>query len=149
MRSVFARRLFVLAIYGGFAALVALLYGQGLDKMMLDSFPGAILGVASWGGIGLFVLQRHYWSWGHAPAETLDERQLSTRLNAYWAAYTILGTLVFVGLVGLSLASDLLRIDNWRPEYAPAAVWGVFLLIMTLPNAILMWNDRPAVYEGE
>jgi hypothetical protein len=136
------RRLKVLAIYGVYAAIVFAVYGLNAKALMLDAFPSAIFAVTAWAGVLAFMNDRYYWNWGNAPAGQLDERQVQSRLNAYFVAYSMFVTLVFVGLVALAFGSDLLKIETWSVADASAVIWAVFLTGMTLPSAILMWTDR-------
>ena len=139
------RRATVLCVYGGYLALVAAIYGFQLHDKMLPSFPAAIFAVAAWIGVGIFMSDKTYWSWGNAPAIELDERQLQTRMTAYWLAYCLFMTIVFVGLVAVTMGSDMLGIKAWRVDDSSAVLWGVFLLGLTLPAAILMWTDASDV----
>lgn len=135
-----SRKLTVLAVYGAYAALAVFILGFGGKHLMLPSIPAAIFAVTAWIGFGVVASHKAYWRLANAPASELDEREVQARLNAYWSAYAMFVTLVFVGLVALTLGSDILRIKSWDVNDISALVWGVFLFGLTLPTAVMMWT---------
>ncbi len=64
------------------------------------------------------------------------------RNEAFRASYILLAALCVVGIVygGIALDNDWLWLpDTWNA--VQAVVWGVFLLVMTLPTAVLAWTE--------
>jgi hypothetical protein len=143
------RKLTILAVYGGYLALVVAIVFMGGKDLMLPAIPGAIFAVAAWIGIGIFMSHKSFWRLGNAPADQLDERERHDRSSAYWLAYALFVTIVFVGLVALTLGSDVMRIAAWPVQDLSALVWGVFLFGLTLPSAILMWSQSEETMEHE
>jgi hypothetical protein len=133
-------KLTVIGVYGAYLALVAFIFVFGGKQMMLPSLPAALFAIAAWIGVGIFASQKSTWSLANSPASDLDEREAKERSGAYWSAYAVFVCVVFVGLVGLTMGSDLLRIVAWDVSDISALVWGVFLLGLTLPAAMLMWT---------
>jgi cobalamin synthase len=136
------RRLTILAVYGGYLGLVVVILALGGKQLMLPSFPAAIFAVAAWIGFGVVASHKAYWRLAHAPASDLDEREVQARLGAYWSAYALFVTIVFVGLIALTLGSDIMKIKAWDVNDVSALVWGVFLFGLTLPAAIMMWTHE-------
>jgi hypothetical protein len=134
------RQLTVLGVYGAYLALVAFIFLGGGKQMMLDAFPGALFAVTAWIGVGVIASHKAYWRLANAPPSQLDEREAQARMGAYWSAYALFVTIVFVGLVALTLGSDILRIKTWDVNDVSALVWGVFLVGLTLPTAVMMWT---------
>jgi hypothetical protein len=58
-------------------------------------------------------------------------------------------TVVFTGLVALSFGSDIMRVKTWDVSDVSALVWGVFLLGLTLPTAVVMWTHDIQAIEDE
>lgn len=143
------RRLTVIGVYCAYTALVLFILGLGGKQLMLPAIPSALFGIAAWIGVGIIMSHKSYWRLANAPAAQLDEREAQARLNAYWSAYSIFVTLVFTGLVALSLGSDLLRITTWDVNDVSALVWGIFLLGLTLPTAVMMWTHDIKSVEDE
>jgi hypothetical protein len=141
-----SRRRLVAAVYGGYAALVVagVLLGR-LGWAWQSLFP-VLFGVA--GFAGFFVLRRAVQLAADLPDAALDERQRAVRDRAYVAAYRYVGALFFLAAVygGLAWDSGLL----WLPGdwvAIQAIVWGVFLLVTTLPSAALAWDEPEPVGE--
>jgi hypothetical protein len=143
------RKATILAVYGVYFALVVAIVFMGGKDFMLPSFPGAIFAIAAWIGVGMFMSHKSFWRLGNAPSEELDERERNVRMSAYWIAYIVFVPLLFVGLTALTLGSDILRVTAWRVEDISALVWGVFLVGLTLPSAILMWSQDGDTAEHE
>lgn len=143
------RQLTIIGIYGAYTLLAVIILGFGGKHWMLPAIPGALFGVTAWIGVGIIIAHKDYWRLANAPAAQLDERETQARLTAYWSAYTVFVTLVFVGLVGLMLGSDILRIKTWDVNDVSALVWGVFLFGMTLPTAVIMWTHDIKAIEDE
>jgi hypothetical protein len=134
------RRLTVLGAYGAYAALAVYIMLLGGKQSMLSAFPGALVAITAWLGVWAIASHKEYWRLANAPAKDLDEREAHARQGAYWSAYALFVTVVFTGLVALTLGSDIMRIKTWDVNDMSALVWGVFLLGLTLPTAIMMWT---------
>lgn len=134
------RQLTIIGIYGAYAALAFFILALGGKQMMLPAIPPALFGVAAWIGVGIIASHKNYWRLANAPASELDEREVHARLSAYWAAYVTFTSVVFVGLVALSLGSDFMRVKSWDVNDVSALVWGIFLAGITLPTAVVMWT---------
>lgn len=143
------RQLTVVGIYGAYAALAVFILGLGGKQLMLPSIPAALFGITAWIGVGIIASHKSYWRLANAPAAELDEREAQARLSAYWSAYTLFVTLVFVGLVALMFGSDIMRIKTWDVNDVSALVWGVFLFGITLPTAVMMWTHNINAVEDE
>jgi hypothetical protein len=143
------RQLTVISIYGAYVALAIFILGFGGKHMMLSALPPALFGVTAWIGVGIFMSHKDYWRLANAPSAQLDERESQARLNAYWSAYMVFVTFVFVGLVALTLGSDMMRIKTWDVSDLSALVWGVFLFGLTLPTAVMMWTHDIQAVEDE
>ena len=89
------------------------------------------------------------WVWHAAnnPDHDLDERQQRVRDRAYLYGYRGLGSAVVVVSVYAGIAFDNAW---WLPttwNQVQAVVWGVLLLAVTLPTAILAWIEPDAPSE--
>ncbi len=137
-----ARRLLVLGVYLGYAALVGgwaltSTFNLGLPFFLL-TIPGAL--------VMLGALAKLYTSAPHRMAnetdDRLDERQRLVRNEAFRASYILLAALCVVGVVygGIAWDNDWLWLPDTRTA-VQAVVWGVFLLVMTLPTAVLAWTE--------
>ena len=130
----------VFVVYGAYLALVAYIFLFVGKQLMLPSIPSALFAVAAWIGIGIFASQTNAWGLANSPVEDLDEREAKVRSGAYWSAYIGLFVVVFLSLIGLTFGSEWLRVTTWDVSDVSALVWGVFLLGLTLPSAVLMWS---------
>lgn len=137
-------RWMVLAIYAAYPMGLALLEGT---SGLVGHVAGLVLITLS------FVLawrlwQTPFWRAGNQPDSALDERERALRDRAYRRAYSIAGAAVLLGLVYVQFAFDSDdRIRFWLPasfDEASRLFWGAFLVLVTLPAAILAW-DREAL----
>jgi hypothetical protein len=90
------------------------------------------------------------------PESALDERELQLRNRAAYQAFSVFAGIVLIGLMYLMLRQDLADSTRWAAAaqtlWAPstgahwnAVFWGLLLLALTLPAAILSFNrDDPA-----
>lgn len=137
-----ARRTLVLAVYAGYAAIVAAVFAAGLDRTDLPASASLLFCLASWGGVIAFMQMKDFWMWGNAPDTTLDERQLQARLRAYYASYVGVSSLAVLALTVASIGVDLIEPVRLTYTHMAAIGWGVFLLVLTLPTAVLAWTER-------
>jgi len=134
------RRFLVVSIYGCYAAYAGLMAvpGKVWTALAIAFFVAGLL--ALW---GLFH-RTNYWNWGNAPDGTLDEREVAVRNRAYRLAYSAFtGTALLTGFY-FSVAVE--KSWLWKPatyDETSRLVWAFLLLGMTLPSAILAWDDRP------
>jgi hypothetical protein len=72
----------------------------------------------------------------------LDERQLALRNAAYLDAYRISAGIVLLGVLWIALGLDLgiwwvpSTYNEWNLIF-----WGLFIYLMTLPSAFLVWRE--------
>ncbi len=137
------RRWTVVAVYVSYALLMA---GMGAGATVLGPVPAAILSVLAGTGLiaslWLLFANTRLWHWGNAPDKDLDERQVQVRNLAYRYAYMGVATLLMCWMMYMAFAVDK---GLWLPksyEQASALVWGVMLLCLTLPSAILAWTEK-------
>ena len=142
-RSAKFPRWMVVAMYGLFGAGAALkLFG-----------PGGAWGPASVAGVALMIaaylfaaplFRSPWWGGANRPDKCLDERELRLRDRAYLRAYRVVGIVPLCVVLYSAMALDdgKLAPHLWLPHsYADANIlfWGVFLVTMTLPAAMLAW----------
>lgn len=138
-----ARRRAVMAIYLGYPALLlCLALARGLPDPRPWWFPILLLPLGIAVLVGLAALLSS-WVWQAANQEdsALDERQRRVRDRAYLHAYQGLGALVILTAVYAMFARNL---GWWLPTTGlqmQALFWGVFLLCLTLPTAIVAWTE--------
>ena len=141
------RRGAVLAAYGGYLGLVVAWYlARRLDSMPLFMLvlPLSIVLL-----VGLAVLFTSWvWHAANQPDPELDERQLRVRDRAYLQSYRVLAGATVVATVYGALAWDN---GLWLPgtwNQVQALVWGVLLLTMTLPAAVIAWTEPDLPADG-
>ena len=146
------RRAGVVAAYGGYAAFVAVFWlsrqfdGPARHWIFALTIPTALVLLA--GFVGL--LASWVWIAANSPDAALDERQQRVRDRAYLHGYQALGaTIVFGGIYALLAWDTRAKLGLWLPRTwneTQAVFWGLFLLALTLPTAIIAWTepDLPA-----
>lgn len=144
------RRALAIGMYGGYSAYLLL-------RAMGDSWnngPLGLLGLALFvGAIGCawaLLFRTPYWNWGHAPDNCLDERELAIRNRCYRVSYSTYTAITLLPVIYASIAVDHPRL--WLPhtyDEVSRIVWGLILASVTLPSALLAWNDRPLEDERE
>lgn len=140
-------RAIIAAMYGFYAVGAILHLGQDALGGAVAAIAGLLLMVAA-GGCFMLLYRSDFWRRGHAPDTQLDERELGLRNRAYLAAYQGVATLFLLAVIYLAFAVDH---GLWLPtkfEQASTLVWGVILLTVSLPAAVLAWTERP-VTDGE
>lgn len=137
------RRLAVLATYLGYPLMTGLWYfaaetrSAGLFVLVIGLALATLYGLVT-----LFTS----WVWYAAnnPDQQLDERQQRVRDRAYLYGYRGLAVVVVLVSVYAGIAFDN---GWWLPttwNQVQAVVWGVLLLALTLPTAILAWIEPDA-----
>ncbi|MCE9521946.1 MAG: hypothetical protein K8S25_05875 [Alphaproteobacteria bacterium] len=138
-----SRRAVILFVYGGYAAVACVVASGKLDGSILPSIQAVVAGILAWVGVWILSRMSRHWRWGQAPDAMLDEREVATRYRAYYLAYVLYNSCVFLSLVALSFFIDLKYITSFGYPQVSALLWGVFLVGWTLPSTILAWIDRP------
>ena len=137
----FRRRAAVLVNY-----LMYPLMGLFMTKWLTDSKYINIAGIliTSFLIMGTFIylyVDTQLWNLGNAPDKDLDERQIQIRDRAYRYAYMGIALGLLVGGVYYTVAVDK---SLWLPstyDQANYFLWGIILLTLTLPSAILAWTE--------
>lgn len=135
------RRAAVLANYLAYPIM-----GLFMAELLTDSKFVNIAGIllTSFLIMGTFIylyVDTNLWNLGNAPDKDLDERQIQVRDNAYRYAYMGLATGLLLGGIYYTLAVDKAL---WLPstyDQANYFLWGIILLTLTLPSAILAWTE--------
>ncbi len=139
------RRRRVVALYAGFAVFFPT-YAIAHAAHDLTSKIGwlAITGIA----FGCFcygfytLLQRTFINSPNAPDDAVDERQLDRRNRAVFVAYRALAIATAVVPLWLLVATTAERWAWLRdPNLLAFASWGLLLVGITLPTAILAWTE--------
>lgn len=143
-RTAGARRGTVVGLYAGYAALATCLaalasrpepYGARLllAALALLLLLAVIVCAASLQAVGRGIADDA----DHA----LDERQLALRNAAYVGAYRAVAAVCVAGALYLAAAAEAGLPLPGSLAARMAAAWGVGLLCLTLPSAILAWNE--------
>jgi hypothetical protein len=134
-------------MYGAYGIAIALWVAAG----GLRPLPVALLIVAfllvSLGSLFVLFQRTRYWKWGNSPDTDLDEFQIASRNAAYKTAYIIVATLtiwiMFVGRIAADVTT--IAISDATREFM---FWGWFMLVLTLPAALLAWTEKPLDDDG-
>jgi hypothetical protein len=142
------RRLTVLAVYAGYPAMIAAMWGNSslqrhhaalaarIPVVIALFLAMAILAV----GIAV-LLARTTINVANLPDRDLDERLRLLRDRAYRTAFRALSGLLILGGFYLVTAYSF----GWHPLQSmnalQAAVWGMFIAIITLPTAVVAWDE--------
>ncbi|NWH08727.1 MAG: hypothetical protein HXY22_08820 [Alphaproteobacteria bacterium] len=135
------RRLTAIVVYAAYPALAAALLTGGAYWPDAESFTALACALAAAMGVAAFMRMQRSWMLGNAPDRQLDEREIQLRLRAYYWSYVTFVTLVFVGLVVTSFVIDLTAPLPFTYAQLSVAVWGVFLVGLTLPTALIAWVE--------
>jgi hypothetical protein len=145
--SALARKTAVLVMYGAYGVAVALwVAAGGLRPLSMAVLIVALL-LLSLGALIVLFQRTRYWKWGNSPDADLDEFQIASRNAAYKTAYIIVAALtlliMFIGRIG-SDTTDIAISESAR-EFT---FWGWFMLVLTLPAALLAWTEKPLDDDG-
>lgn len=146
--SAAARKTTVLTMYGAYAAACALwLAAGGLKSVPVAAAVVALL-LLSMGALILLFQRTRYWKWGNSPDADLDEFQIASRNAAYKNAYVIVASLSLLFMLGARVGYDITRltVSDSAGEFL---FWGWFLLVLTLPAALLAWTENAPDDEEE
>ncbi|HZF41986.1 MAG TPA: hypothetical protein VEZ48_01090 [Sphingomonadaceae bacterium] len=142
-----ARKTTVLVMYGAYGIAIALWVAAGGLRPLPVAFLIVALLLVSLGSLFVLFQRTRYWKWGNSPDTDLDEFQIASRNAAYKSAYMIVATLtlfiMFVGRLVMDATSVVIS-DSARE----LMFWGWFMLVLTLPAALLAWTERPLDDDG-
>ena len=142
-RSRRGRRLAVVAFYGGYAAVVAVLWGRAAAgaPSWLSAFS-IVPGVAMLAGmVVLSSKAAGVYDVANQPPDKLDERQQRVGDHAYRVSYWVVGAALIVGVVYVQVATDA---GWWLPRSdgaMQALTWATILLTGWLPTAAVAWTE--------
>lgn len=74
---------------------------------------------------------------------TLDERETTERDRAHFAAFRLLRFTAAPLCLLLTLA--LYEVPRLTVTYAPAVLWTVIMLVLTLPQLVILWTEPDAL----
>lgn len=134
------RRSAVVATYLGYLAMVSVWYLASAYQSVGLFILVSLLGLLMLSGLGVLVTS-WVWNAANAPDPNLDERQRRVRDRAYLHSYQ-----AFAGSVTAMGFYAAIAWDNgwWLPatwNQVQAVMWGVLLLALTLPAAIVAWTE--------
>jgi hypothetical protein len=140
--SASARKATVLVMYGAYAVACALWLIVGGLKTVAAALAIVALLLLSLGALILLFQNTRYWKWGNSPDADLDEFQISSRNAAYKSAYVIIASFSLLAMLAARIGHDVTQFTV--PESAREFLfWGWFLLVLTLPAALLAWTEKP------
>jgi len=136
------RRVAVMLNYISYVILI-FFFSNLLDNYQFIEIAG--LGILAILLVGTFIylyVNINLWNLGNAPDNDLGESQIKVRNESYRYSYIVIATLLLLGVICMAIAFDA---GLWFPstyEEGNAIVWGAILLTMTLPSAIIAWNEK-------
>ncbi|MCF8880263.1 hypothetical protein L5876_10590 [Hyphobacterium sp. SN044] len=142
-----------LAAYPAGALLMVLSPESGSPAAVWGDIAGLALIVIALLAVATFAASRQQRIAGEEQNK-LDEFELALRLRARGFAYNVFTALVLIGVVYLSIASDVNasgRADLWVPQgydHWNGVFWGILLYAFVLPTAWLSWT-LPAPPPGD
>jgi hypothetical protein len=129
-------------MYGAYGVAASLWVAAG----GLRSLPVAIIIIAlllaSLSSVFVLFQRTRYWKWGNSPDSDLDEFQIASRNAVYKNAYIIVAVLTLLILFIGRIVSDTAEVTIGEPA-REILFWGWFLLVITLPAALLAWTEKP------
>jgi hypothetical protein len=140
--SASARKITVLVMYGAYGLACALWVAAGGLKTAPTAIGIVALLLLSLGAVILLFQNTRYWKWGNSPDAELDEFQLSSRNAAYKNAYVIIASFSLLVMLAARIGHDVTQftVTESAREFL---FWGWFLLVLTLPAALLAWTEKP------
>lgn len=142
-----ARKTAVLTMYGAYGIAVALWIVAGGLRPLPIAITIVTLLLLSMGSLIVLFQRTRYWKWGNSPDAELDEFQVSSRNTAYKNAYFIIASVsllvMFIARIGADTTD--IEITESAREFL---FWGWFLLVLTLPAALLAWTEKPIDDDG-
>lgn len=141
------RRGLVVVLYASYASLIAcfaLAENSALGLVFVAGLlPSAVALMSAFWALSQVALPYATEGTGRK-AELVDERQLQVRDRAFYRAYQILSSLFGLWVVYEGIARTNERQWFWVPQtfdQYQAIVWGYLLVSMTLPSALIAWNE--------
>jgi len=138
-----SRRRKVAALFGSYF----LICGATAARTLLDSPSGGIIatvlmlagvGAAAYGFISL--MGRTFINAPNLRESVLDERQRQRRNDAIQRSFPVIGMFSALCLL-YAMVTDTM-VPGWRnATVVEALFWGVFLLCVSLPSAIIAWTE--------
>lgn len=146
--SAFTRKAGVLVLYGAYGLAAALWIGVGGLRPWPVATAIVLLMLAVFAALGMLFRSTHYWKWGNSPDSELDEFEIASRNSAYKSAYVVVATASLVAMLIMRIGIDVaaLRFSDMALELL---FWGWFLVVATLPAALLAWTERPLDDDGD
>ncbi|HZG07479.1 MAG TPA: hypothetical protein VEZ70_00700 [Allosphingosinicella sp.] len=140
--SAAVRKSTVLVMYGAYGvACVLWVFAEGLRTLPIAISVVALL-LLSLGALILLFQKTRYWKWGNSPDAELDEFQISSRNAAYKNAYIIVASVSLLVMFAARIGYDVTQITVTESA-GEILFWGWFLLVLTLPAALLAWTEKP------
>lgn len=143
------RRIAVLAAYLGYAAVVGFFWVRSnLDVPAWTMVLPLAAGLVAVLGLATFCLGRT-WDVANEPDAALDERERSIRDRAYRRSYAVIASAYLLTVIYAAIGHDSGIL--WLPRTwneLQAIMWGVLLLTLTLPPAVVAWTEPDPVPEG-
>jgi hypothetical protein len=148
--SLLRRRGSVVALYGSYVIICAgVAVNANATTPIVHAVAGALMlagGAAACYGV-VTLLGRTFVNAPNVRDSALDERQRARRNEALVRAYPVIGMFTAVSLLYM-MAGDAwpaLRNDT----VIEALFWGIFLLAISLPSAIIAWTEPDPMVEAE
>ena len=140
--SAAARKATVIVMYGAYGVACALWLIVGGLKTVPAALAIVALLLLSLGALILLFQNTRYWKWGNSPDADLDEFQISSRNAAYKSAYIIVASFSLLVMLAARIGHDVtpFTVTESAREFL---FWGWFLLVLTLPAALLAWTEKP------
>lgn len=145
--SAIARKTLVLTLYGAYGLAVALWVAAGGLQPLPVAISIVTLLLISLGALIILFQRTRYWKWGNSPDANLDEFQVASRNAAYKSAYFIVASVSLLVMLIARIGADTtdIVITESAREFL---FWGWFLLVFTLPAALLAWTEKPLDDDG-
>lgn len=138
----------IVVLYSAYGLAAALWIGAGGLRPWPVAVAVVILMLAVFGSLGMLFQRTHYWKWGNSPDAELDEFEIASRNSAYKTAYVLVASLSLLAMLAARIGADLVAF-TFSETARELLFWGWFLLVATLPAAILAWTEKPVDDEDE
>lgn len=142
------RKTGVVVLYGAYGLAAALWIGAGGLRPWPIAIAVLLLVLAVFGSLGMLFQSTRYWKWGNAPDACLDEFEIASRNSAYKSAYVVVATASLLGMLIARIGADLIPF-RFSETALELLFWGWFLIVTTLPAAILAWTEKPVDDDDE
>ena len=139
--SASARKTTVLVMYGAYGLACALWVAAGGLKTVPIATAVVALLLLSLSALIVLFQRTRYWKWGNSPDAELDEFQISSRNAAYKNAYVIVASFSLLIMLAARIGYDITHF-TLAESAREFLFWGWFLLVLTLPAALLAWTEK-------